>query len=389
MEYFQRLGAAIEDAWCEVDRDHERFPDVAGSALDRLPPAEHFDREAFLDRALDWRETALRQLAPLGTFGQPGLTVHHGQGFVIEVYYWLNSNSAIHNHPFCGVFTILEGFSVHAIYRVEERERMGPRAWVGKVELDEMRLLAAGDRQCFSLESHPLVHALIHVPIPSISLVVRTIHTPGYLHYLPPSIALPITPLEEPLARRLALLESLARAGDPRYPERLETLLVRADFETAVRVLSDGWGAWDAARREELLELLRPRFGAHVDSIGAALLRDIRTSEASAIREGLRDPEQRLVATVLAYAERRDQVLSLLKERGDPIVQLHGFVEGAGLFAPDEEASAIIARALIDGEGRAGAIDRLVAEYGSELVSSQRDEVARYCEESIFAPLVS
>ena len=66
MDYFRRLGAALDDAWRDVGRDDERFPDVAARILDELPPSEHFDREALFDAVLDPHTPAMRQLAPLG-----------------------------------------------------------------------------------------------------------------------------------------------------------------------------------------------------------------------------------------------------------------------------------------------------------------------------------
>ena len=302
------LGARLEDAWSAVGRDEEQFPDVAASLCEQHPPAVDFDRDAFLDAVLDPARSAISQLAPLGVFGQPGLTVYHGDQFVIEVYYWLNSAAAIHNHPFCGLFTLLDGYSVHVRYQVDELQRVGSRARLVKATLNDLQLMSVGDYELFSAENRPLVHALVHVPVPSISLVVRTVRTHGYMRYLPPTLAIPFEPLQEPAARRLAFLESLRLAGDPSYLERLQRELMRVDFETAVHLLAEGWGAWEPKIRAELIEFPRPRFGASVDAIVPALNDGLRVGAATSIRERLREPELRLVATTLAYADSRRRV---------------------------------------------------------------------------------
>jgi hypothetical protein len=281
---------------------------------------------------------------------------------------------------------VLEGWSVHARYAVEERERVG-RARLVDAELDELRTVRPGEVHRFSLHSYPLVHALIHVPVPSISLVVRTVRTEGYLRYLPPTLALPMEPVSDPVARRHALLESLGTAGDPRWRERMGRELARSDFESAVHLLAGGWGAWEPEERDELRELVRPRFGARVEAIVPALDRTVRSAEASAIRERLRDPELRLVATALAYADTRARALGLLSEHGDALALLHRFVDGAGLFAPEEAASAAIARSLIDGEDRAATLRRLTDEYGVDAVREHGAEIERYRETSIFSVL--
>jgi hypothetical protein len=391
-DWYARLGAALEEGWAARGRDEEEFADVAAGVLERLPAAQHFDREALLHQLMDPARTAVAQLAPLGAFGQPGFTIHHGDGFVIEIYYWLESMSAIHNHPFCGVFTVLEGFSVHARYEVELRRRVGSRAWLADAPLRGLELVPAGHIERFSLRRHPLVHALVHVPVPTISMVLRTERTEGYLRYLPPTLALPMEQPPDPSGRRLALLESLRHAGDPAFAGHLEALLQRADFETAVRVISDLWPSQDAGARAAIVESLRPRHGDAVDAIAPAMDRAQRMLQATAVREASRDPRHRLVATTLAYAERRDDVLRVLSSpidgaASDPLATLHAFVDAAGLFGPDEEASAVVAHALVDGEGHEGAWRRLVARWGESAVAPHAEPVADFCAQSMFSAL--
>lgn len=388
LDYFRRLGSALEDAWRDADRDEERFPDVAAAALDDLPPRDHFDREAFVDAALDPHGAGLQQLAPLHAFGQPGFTVFHGDGFCIDVYFWIDSLSAIHNHPFCGVFTILEGWSVHARYSTSRHVRAGAQGRLVDVRLVGLDVLDTFTVQRFSLARHPLVHALIHVPVPSISMVVRTVRTEGYLRYLPPTLAIPMAPPGEPAARRIALLESLQVADDPRHAERMQRALGHADFETVVHLLLSVWGSSDPDARALWLRAIEPIHGDRIDALVAALDRSMRLQEASAIRRKLRDADDRLCATALAYAESRTQILDLLAQRpGDPIARLHRFVDRAELFTPDEEPSRIIAHALVDGVGLPGALARLQEAYGAATVAELRTEVERYCATSIFSVL--
>lgn len=385
MQFFRRLGTALDDGWRSVGRDEERFPDIAAAALEDLPPGDHLEREALLDALLDPAAPAVRQLAPVGVFGQPGITVFHGDGFVVDLYFWLNSESAVHNHPFCGVFTVLEGFSVHARYDVALGERVGSLAHLADVTLADLELIRPGHVERFSLRRHPLIHALIHVPVPSISMVARTVRTEGYVRYLPPSLALAVDQPGEPAARRLALLSALGAADDARYAERLARELRGADFEGGVRLLAEGWAGWAPDTRSALLDLLRARHGDAVDAIPPALDAAARLGEATALREQLRDPDLRLVSIALGYADSRARLLELLGD--DALALLHRFVDEAPLFEPDEEATATIAHALVDGGGREGALRRLVEEYGAEELRPHEAAVADYCESSLFAVL--
>ncbi len=387
MEYFDRLGAGLQRAWSEADRDEERFPDLAASALEADPPAAGFETDSFFDAMLDPSLGGRQHLAPVGAFGQPGFTVFHGEGFVIEVYVWSDSLSAIHNHPFCGVFTVLEGFSVQARYRTSVASRAGGRGQLLDVHLAGLDLVRPTEVHRFSLRRHPLVHALIHVPVPSISMVVRTTRTEGYFRYLPPSIAVPMEPPSEPTARRLALLESLLDAQHPSALDRVCTAMGQADFETMVRLMSSAWPRLDPSHHARLWDACGALHGDRRDAVERALRRARRLEEASAIRSGLRDPDHRLVATALAYAEQRSHVFDLLAQHGEPLSLLHDFIANAGLFAAGEEASAHIATALAEGHDTPEVLRRLGERYGESPIAAQEAEIRRYVETSIFSPL--
>ncbi len=356
--------------------------------LARFPPAESLDRDALLDHLLDPHRTALLPLAPLGAFGQPGFTMHHGHGFVVELYHWIESLSAIHNHPFCGAFTIVHGHSVHARYHVGETAPLGGRALRVSMHLESLELLNEGDVVPFSLQTHPLVHALIHVPRSSISMVVRTVRTEGYYRYLPPSLALPMEGAAAPRDRQLALLEALDAVDDPGLPERLGRLLDHADYELALRLLSAYWPGHTQEERAAAVERVRARLGEPASLLTPALDRALILQQTTSLRESLSDPAMRLVAVALGHAERRDQVTALLSARGlDPLATLHRFVDETGLFEGDEVASALIAHVMIDGGDSATALERLRSTYGAEAVAGHEADVVEFCEGSMFSVL--
>ena len=380
---FDALGAELERSWALADRDEERFADIAADALDGM--AERFELEAFLDVMLDPGRGGRQQLAPLGAFGQPGFTAFHGEGFVVEVYLWTDSLSAIHNHPFCGAFTVLHGHSVHAVYQTSRFSRAGARGRLLDVRLANLSRVDTGEVHKFSLRRYPLIHALIHVPVPSVSMVVRTARTEGYYRYLPPSVALPMEPMSEPGSRRVALLETLVRIDHPSALERVCDALRSADFETAMHLMSITWPAADAEARAALWDANAQLHGDRRDAIEGTLRRSRRLEEASAIRHGLRDPDHRLCATVLAYAESRNHVRRALGD--DAGTLLHAFIDDAGLFAPDEAASATIAHALVEGRDDETILEKLTAEYGEDAILGQREAVLTYARESIFSVL--
>jgi hypothetical protein len=383
MEYFTRLGALLEDAWLGQDRDEERFPEVAARGLAELPPREHLDLEALIDAVLDPHRSAWRQLAPLGAFGQPGVTAYYGRGFVIDVYFWTHANSAIHDHPFRGAFTIVKGESVHARYAFEEQERVNARIRLGRLALSKLEIVGEGYVERFGEAGDPLVHALLHVPIPTVSMVVRTIRTHGYYRYFPPSIALAMDEPDELVGRQLMMLDMLRASGDPSYSKRMARFLSHADFEATFRALSRTWPAADRSERARWSEIAAERHGARASRIGPALEEALRAHDADTVRGQLADADDRLVATLFVLAEKRDQLLGALAARhADPVQRVHAFID---ILGAQPEGIDLALHALADGEGEAGALARLRERFGVDAVDD--DEARAFCRSSMLSVL--
>ena len=386
--FFARLGSEIERRWLEAGRDEEALPAVAAEAVEALPIADHFDREAFLDAELDPAVPARRERAPLGAFGQPGLTVYWGRGFVIEVYFWVDAIAGIHNHPFRGLFAILEGFSVHATFDFEAHDTAGELR-LGALAPSTIEVVEAGAHRLFSAERHALIHTLIHVPVPSLSMVVRTLRSEGYFRYYPPSLAVAAVEPDRLVAQQLALLESLRQCGDPSFLPRLTRYLAASDLTTAWHALSPIWVIADEGARGALLDAVsRLHAPKRVEALAAALAREVRTQQADALRRQLRDPDDRFVATALVCGHDRARVLSVLGARHeDPLGRLHQFIDAHPSFFFDHEESTAAAHILVDGGGVEGLLAEVAAKQGAAVAEGRRAQLERFCTESSFAAL--
>jgi len=387
MDYFARLGALVERLWSERNRDEEALPEAAERAVRELRLPRPFDSDAFARGFLSPDQQATRQLAPVGAFGQPGITAYFGREFVVDVYFWINALAAIHNHPFCGLFAILRGHSIHSIYDFKSTERLSARLSLGEVRLRKIELLREGDVRLFSLRDRPLIHTLLHVPIPSVSMVVRTLRTLDYMRYLPPSLAIAMSDPDDFIARQLRLIETLRISRDPHYEARLDEFLATADFETTFRVLSGA--AADPAGLDRLLARARARHGARVDLLPEALSRGAKAIRENALREQYVDEDDRFIASLLMSAETRDQVLSTLRMKygpeDDPVSRLSRWVESCRLFDAGDLASRTVARALVEGTTPVERLARVRAV--SPAVTAE--VLTSFCADSIFSPLAS
>src|SRR5437762_4495965 len=110
-----RLGGLVNRLWREHWMDAEYFPEAATTAIREVPPHAHVNSRdvvawAFATNAIP------PQLDLRSEFGEPPLTVYNDGDVIIDVYFWLDGSTAIHQHAFAGAFFVLEGASVETVY---------------------------------------------------------------------------------------------------------------------------------------------------------------------------------------------------------------------------------------------------------------------------------
>src|SRR5882762_8010257 len=125
MRPFQELGALVEDRWREQNYNEELFSEIAARSLadsDLMGQVDPWE-------IIRWVHTTPelpRQQDRRGKFGNPPITLFVGSRFYIDVYFWLDGTTAVHQHAFSGAFQVLLGGSVHSHYRFEKHREINP-----------------------------------------------------------------------------------------------------------------------------------------------------------------------------------------------------------------------------------------------------------------------
>jgi len=167
---FEQLGNIVEAQWEKAGRTESSFAEIATTALADsrvLTTIEPRDIVTWLMKGHD----VPGQNA--SDFGQPPINVYVSNGFYIQVLFWLDSTTAIHEHSFSGAFGVLSGSSVQSTYSFETQQAPSERLIVGHTRFLSSELLYRGDvRPIYSGDK--LIHSLFHLERPSLSLVVRT-----------------------------------------------------------------------------------------------------------------------------------------------------------------------------------------------------------------------
>ena len=108
MELFQKLGEEIEALWRAKNYNEEDLPEIAAEALKQARLPEKVSAWDVL--AWTMEQTVLpEQKDARASFGDPPITLYAAPRFHIDVYFWFEGTTAIHQHSFCGAFQVLHG----------------------------------------------------------------------------------------------------------------------------------------------------------------------------------------------------------------------------------------------------------------------------------------
>jgi hypothetical protein len=313
--FFEGLGRTVLKRWKRENFSLAKFPRIARASLDERPPARQLDLPAFM------RGFLLGDEQPAQTdsdFGEPEIVVYSHPRFFIQVLFWMEGTTAIHQHEFSGAFHVMHGSSIHARYAFERARPVTPHLRVGDVRMTKIELLEAG-RTVPIVSGHRTIHSLFHLDSPSVTVVVRTQHDPGtgpQFNYLPPHVA--VDPLQGDLLtmRRRQLLDVLEQVGDAGYAGLVMEMIADLDFERGFHVLRHCmWylqrlGAWGAA-----IKAFEKRHGTLAAGVEATLREEGRRNVIRSLRNSVTEPGHRFFLALLMNAPTRDDLLALVAQR--------------------------------------------------------------------------
>ena len=329
MEVFNELGNKIDTAWRAVDYSEEKFPALAADFLRK----EGMPSKVTAWEVLEWglEQTQLpRQKDVHSNFGDPPVTLFTAPKFHIDVYFWFDGTTSIHQHGFCGAFQVLHGSSIHSWYDFERTEAINVFTEIGKMSLKTCELLETGAVQEI-WPGRQYIHGLFHLDSPSATICVRTDKSPlspPQFNYYKPSLAIDPFFSEETITKKIQIISAMLRAKRPDADERIGHLLEESDFQTTFQLLSmlknavhanhiDQIFKLDAPKErfETFVAIARKRHGSKVDVFEKVFAHNDEVSQIIRRRGFVTDPEHRFFFALLMNVEGKDRILSLIKQR--------------------------------------------------------------------------
>lgn len=236
-----RIGEEIERRWSARSYRRQDFHNIAAECLQAAACHRQFDEDELI-RWVSQATSLPQQLDPTSNFGQPPLTMWRTERFVVDLYFWIDTDTSVHDHSFSGAFSNLIGNSLNCVYRFEQPVAVDKGILLGSLKLDRSEYLKPGDI-CAIAAGPKFIHRVWHLDCPTITLVARTITRSRGLwqySYYPEGMAVRYrrkAPIE--VQRRREFLSYLFRRQHPNRVALAEEVLSRARGYRLFTLVSD------------------------------------------------------------------------------------------------------------------------------------------------------
>lgn len=329
MQFFDQLGSLIEQRWRDKNYNEEVFPALAAQALADADPSSQIAPWEII-RWVHQENQLPNQQDIEAKFGNPPITLYAGPRFYIDIYFWTDSTTSIHQHAFAGAFQVLLGSSIHSHYRFEQEQQINAHFSTGRILLNRVDLLKKGDIQRI-YPGRQYIHSLFHLDRPSATLTVRTYHSPGgypQYNYLKPFIAENPFLKETSTIRKIQTVSLLLNIEHPEVDQMIGELISISDFHTTFLILHEAFRYLTGNELErvfhissgrerfyDLLEKARPRHGQMIDLIPPVFDEMQRQNNVAHRRAYLTGSEHRFLLALILNVPDRAKVLELVQQR--------------------------------------------------------------------------
>lgn len=333
MEFFDELGRQVERRWRDENYSEEAFPSIAEQALVEADATAHVDAWQVV-RALH-EGTELPAQIP-DEFSDLPVVLYSGPRFQIDLYFWLDGTTSIHQHGFSGAFQVLLGSSIHSRYDFARELKINEHFATGQVLFREVEGLRKGDVRRI-LPGDEFIHSLFHLDRPSATITVRTKQAPSALpqfNYLKPYLAVNPFHKEQTTLKKVKSVSMLLTMGHPEAYPFIGDLVASADLQTTFLVLTAAFenliagarqagggadgpdvpqGEWE--RFHELFRAAHRRHGQLVNLLPPVLGEMQRERALVERRSHMTGSEHRFFLALLLNVPRGKLILDLVRQR--------------------------------------------------------------------------
>lgn len=315
MRFVRDIAEFVERHWREKDYDERSFAEIAERALKEVQSIDEFKPRHMFEWAAQTPALPIQKVQQ--TFSDFQLQLFDGSRFEIEMYFWIDGTTEIHDHTFHGAFKVVVGSSIQSKYSFEEQHRVSAHFRVGRLHLQLAELLETGDVR--QVNPAQWSHSLFHLDRPSVTLIVKTKrdleHSLSFI-YNKPGIAVNPHLINQEYIRKSHAVRALyqVEVEGLKFEEYLADLMRNSDFYAAARVLQDTAAlTGDHALIRRMVGILVQKHGSLVQV--EALEEIARAEWIAKLRREVRDKDHRFFVALLMNVPTWDWVVTLIKQR--------------------------------------------------------------------------
>jgi hypothetical protein len=327
MDIINELGNHVEKLWREKNYNEELFPAIAAEALREFDVPSKLSVWEIASHTLEQIELPQQQDL-YARFSDVPITIARFPRFHIDVFYWYDGTTAIHQHSFCGAFQVFEGSSLHSNFEFEVDEKLNFFSEIGKIKLKKVQLLKKGDVSEIA-DGKKFIHSLFHLDQPSVTLIVRTIRTPlsyPQFSYRKPSLAIDAYFEDPNIVKKIQVAVMLIRMKRSDADEQIGNLLRKSDLMTCYLILSNIRQFLSGNQIEQMFNVSQNSFGKLIgvvqethgklaESLPQIFAEEIRLEEIAGRRSLITDAEHRFFIALLMNLDEKEQIFKMINER--------------------------------------------------------------------------
>ncbi|MGI8838445.1 MAG: hypothetical protein ACR2H4_17655 [Pyrinomonadaceae bacterium] len=344
MQIFHEFGELIEGRWRAENYNEQIFPELAAQALTESNLPAQVDPWEII-RWVQRANALPDQKDAEGRFGDPPITLYAGPRFYVDVYFWLDGTTSIHQHAFTGAFQVLLGSSIHSRYSFKQKKIINEHFCAGEIKLEEVQLLQLSDIRLIK-PGRNFIHSLFHLDRPSATITVRTEHTPSSAlqwDYRKPFLATNPFYRNQVMAKKLQTISLLLGMKHKDADEMIGDLICSSDFHTAYFALENFFHSvknnqmdslfglsTGADRFQNILTRARAAHGDLMDFVLPVFEEQTRQNDIVMRRSTITSEEHRFFLALLLNVPDREKILALVKQRypeTDPVEKILDWVE--------------------------------------------------------------
>lgn len=266
------------------------------------------------------------------SFGEPPITVVNREEFYIQVLFWRDGTTRVHQHAFSGAFGVLIGSSIHVEYTFETHTRASEGFRTGRLSHASTEYLQRGACRAI-LSGDQFIHSVFHLDAPTVSIVVRNHGDRDATTQLAyrPTIAVDTFATSQEHQRRVQLL-ALVCDEDEHTADAIVCSMIEqsspAECYLLLEHLTKHRGRVGAVKR--LISHAQEIHGEAAASFTESLRDAIREENIVARRKAIRAPSHRSILALLLTVPNRLELLTVvaaMTPKRDPVDVLLGALQ--------------------------------------------------------------